>query len=291
MTCADPRYPALLRQLADYPPLLYAEGDPALLAAPQVAIVGSRRCTPGGEQTAREFAAALAAAGLAVTSGLALGIDAAAHRGALDVGGATLAVLGSGIDRCYPPRNRALAASIVEHGLVISEFPPGMPAARANFPRRNRIVSGLALATLVVEAAARSGSLISARLAGEQGREVFAVPGSIYNPMTRGCHRLIRDGATLVEEPADITRELGSLLSFACAAPDRPRAAPQPALDPAEERLLEALGFDPVDADTLVSRTGLTIDRVSSMLTNLELNDYVRPAPGGCFVRIQTRYS
>ncbi len=286
LTCYDRAYPELLRQADDYPPLLYASGDIALLASPQIAIVGSRRCTPGGARTAREFAAELVQAKLTVTSGMALGIDAAAHRGALDAGGGTVAVIATGRDIVYPSRNRRLADEIVERGLIVSEFPLGTPARAGHFPRRNRIISGLSLATLVVEAAERSGSLITARLAAEQGRDVFAVPGSIHNPQSRGCHRLLRDGALFAESPADILSELSLLHSFVRDSRIGPSPADKVELDPAQRCLLDAIGYDPVTADTLVQRSGLTIDQVSSMLLLLELNDLIQSAPGGCYVRI-----
>ncbi|MDH3221186.1 MAG: DNA-processing protein DprA [Gammaproteobacteria bacterium] len=282
----DSAYPALLRQIGDYPMLLYARGNPALLQDPHIAIVGSRLCTPGGAQTAFDFAAELAGAGLAIASGLALGIDAEAHRGALHAGGRTLAVLGTGLDLTYPTRNHRLAEEIAERGLLITEFALGTPARRHNFPQRNRIISGIAMATLVVEAARRSGSLITARLAAEQGREVFAVPGSIHNPLARGCHHLIRDGATLVEKPADVTRELANLLGYVAAARIRPQEKIECDLDREHRDLLETIGYDPVDCDILVQRSGLTIDKLSSMLLLLEFNDLIRPVPGGCFVRI-----
>ena len=284
--CYDPAYPALLRQIEDYPVLLYARGKPTLLNEIQIAIVGSRRCTPGGAQNAFEFAGQLAAAGFTITSGMALGIDAEAHRGALAADGNTIAVIATGIDIVYPGRNRRLAAEIIQNGLILSEFPLGEPARRAHFPQRNRIISGLSLGTLVIEAAARSGSLISARLAAEQGREVFAVPGSIHNPQTRGCHQLIRDGAALVETPADITRELGGLASHAVDARTGPPARDLDGVDEAHRRLLECIGYDAVGCDILVQRSGLTIDQLSSMLLVLELNDLIQSAPGGCFVRI-----
>lgn len=281
----DEGYPDLLRQIPDFPLLLYARGDRRLLAAPQIAIVGSRLCTPGGAQTAFEFAAQIAASGLTVTSGMALGIDAAAHRGALDAGGDTLAVIATGADIDYPASNRRLAARIRETGLLVSEFPLGTPARRANFPRRNRIISGLALATLVVEAAKRSGSLITAGFAADQGREVFAVPGSIHNPQARGCHDLIRDGAVLVESPGEVLSGLGPVAGAAVSHSPAAVDDPVPELDPELRRLLEAIGYDPVHCDLLAERSGLTIDKLSSMLLVLELNDLIQPAPGGCFVR------
>jgi len=281
----DAAYPPLLRQISDPPLLLYVRGNPEVLLAPQIAIVGSRNCTPGGAQNARDFAMQCGAAGLAVTSGLAHGIDAAAHRGAIEIGAATIAVLGTGVNRVYPSRNRKLADEILQQGAMISEFALDSVARPANFPQRNRIISGLAIATLVVEAAERSGSLITARLAAEQGREVMAVPGSIHNPQARGCHRLIRDGAALVEDAQDIAAELGGLLEFARrqAAPADARCA---ALDTAHRQLLERIGYDPVHCDLLVERSGLTMDKLSSMLVTLELNDLIQSAPGGCYVRI-----
>jgi DNA processing protein len=287
LVCFDDRqFPELLRQISDFPSLLYANGDPDLLDNPQIAMVGSRNCTPGGAQTAFDFAAQLASAGLAVTSGMALGIDSAAHRGALSVTGKTIAVTGTGLDRIYPARNRKLASEIIQQGLVVSEFPLGTEARPSNFPQRNRIISGLSLATLVVEAARRSGSLITARLAAEQGREVFAVPGSIHNPQTRGCHQLIRDGAVITESPGDIAAELSGLIEF---TPARQQGRQQDAnltLDKAHQKLLAAIGYDPVNCDILVQRSGLTIDKLSSMLLLLEINDFIQSAPGGCFVRI-----
>jgi DNA processing protein len=204
----DTRYPPLLAQAAGSPALLYVKGDAACLNRPQLAMVGSRNPTQPGQRTARAFAGFLSAAGLTITSGLAAGIDAARHEGALEVGGPTIAVLGTGIDAIYPRQHRTLAARIAAQGALVSEYPPGSAPLRANFPRRNRIISGLCLGTLVVEAARHSGSLITARLAGEQGREVFAIPGSIHNPLARGCHVLIRSGATLVESADEILSEL-----------------------------------------------------------------------------------
>ncbi|HKJ53384.1 MAG TPA: DNA-processing protein DprA [Gammaproteobacteria bacterium] len=281
----DGAYPELLRQIPDFPPLLYARGDKGLLATPQIAIVGSRLCTPGGAATAFEFAARFAAAGLTVTSGLALGIDAEAHRGALHAGGNTLAVIATGADIDYPAANRPLAGRIRDCGLIVSEFPLGATARRGHFPRRNRIISGLAIATLVVEAAGRSGSLITAGYAADQGREVFTVPGSIHNPQTRGCHNLIRDGATLVESPEEVLAGLGTLAETAASTLPAAAAKPPEALDPELRALLENIGYDPVHCDLLAARSGLTIDKLSSMLLLLELNDLIQPAPGGCYVR------
>ncbi len=284
VTRRDAAYPPLLRQIADPPPLLFVRGDPLLLARPQIAVVGSRNPTPGGTDNARAFARALARAGFAITSGLALGIDAAAHAGALEVSGHTIAVTGTGLDRVYPASHRALAHAIAQHGALVSEFPLGTAPRRENFPQRNRLISGLALGVLVVEAARVSGSLITARLAAEQGREVFAIPGSIHSPLARGCHALIRQGAKLVETAQDILEELGSLAEAvlgAGAAGD----APAPAATAAEQALLEALGWDPVDIDTLCERSGLTPEAVSSMLLQMELRGLVAPGPGGRYQR------
>ncbi len=279
-------YPGLLRQINGFPTLLYASGNLQLLPEPQIAIVGSRNCTPGGAQTAFDFAAQLAAAGLVITSGMALGIDAAAHRGALRAAGKTIAVTGTGLDLIYPAANRKLSEEILEQGLIVSEFPLGTKALPSNFPQRNRIISGLSMATLVVEAAKRSGSLITARLAAEQGREVYAIPGSIHNPQAHGCHQLIRDGAMLVETPKGVVSGLSNLVSFVLEqqnqAPEN-RAKP---LDRGHQQLLEAIGYDPVGYDILTQRSGLTIDQLSSMLLVLELSDLIQSSPGGCFVRI-----
>lgn len=290
LTLRDPRYPPRLRQIPQAPPLLFVAGDPGLLGDPQLAIVGSRHPTPAGRQTAQEFARHLASAGLTITSGLAMGIDAAAHEGALAAGGATIAVAGTGPDRVYPARNRALARRIAETGAVISEFPVGTPARPEHFPRRNRIISGLSLGTLVVEAARRSGSLITARLAGEQGREVFAIPGSIHNPLARGCHALIREGAKLVETAEDILMELRDIIG-PLPVPEPPQATqgPQPPEDPAYQALLEAMGWEPVGVDSLVQRTGLTPEAVSSMLLILELRDCVASMSGGAYLRLKPR--
>jgi DNA processing protein len=207
----DGRYPPLLREIPQAPPVLFVHGDPDCLRVPQLAMVGTRNPTPSGRETARQFAAHLAGAGMIITSGLALGIDAAAHQGALAGGGRTIAVMGTSLDRVYPAKHRDLARAIAERGALVSELPTGTPALAENFPRRNRLISGLALGVLVVEAALQSGSLITARLALDQGREVFAIPGSIHNPLAKGCHALIRQGAKLVETANDIVEELGAL--------------------------------------------------------------------------------
>ncbi len=285
VTSADPAYPPALRELRDAPILLYVLGDTDLLSMPALAIVGSRKPTAGGRATAHDFACEFAVNGLCIVSGLALGIDAAAHRGALAGDGATVAVLGTGIDRVYPAANRELAQDIAARGAIISEFPLGTEPRRSRFPRRNRLISGLALGTLVVEAAEHSGSLITARLAGDQGREVFAIPGSIHNPMVRGCHRLIRDGARLVESAADVFAEL-PLPATAAVAAAAPAEPPAPPPDPEYVKLLDALGWEPVDAATVALRTGLTIGEVSSMLLILELDGVVEVLPGGRYARL-----
>jgi DNA processing protein len=250
-------------------------------------MVGSRNPTTGGERTARDFARHLAGCGLAITSGLAVGVDAAAHQGALEAGGITLAVTGTGLDRVYPARHRELAHRIAERGALVSEFPPGTPPLAGNFPRRNRIISGLSVGTLVVEAALKSGSLITARLAVEQGREVFAIPGSIHNPLARGCHALIRQGAKLVETADDIAEELAALLGGLSLEPvvDAGHADEgcHSLEDPEYQRLLQAMGHDPVSVDQLVARTGFTAETVSSMLLLLELQGHVSSSPGGFF--------
>lgn len=281
LTLADPDYPQRLLETADPPTLLYVKGRVELLNAPALAVVGSRNATPQGEANAEAFATALANAGLTIVSGLALGIDAAAHRGALRGGGSTIAVIGTGIDRVYPAKNQDLARRIAEEGAIVSEFPLGTPALKENFPRRNRIISGLARGCLVVEAADRSGSLITARLAGEQGRDVFAIPGSIHSPLSKGCHRLIKQGAKLVDDARDILDELG----LAAGATGK-SAALLPETDAATCALLEDMGFDPCDIDTLAGRSGLTAEKLYAMLLLLELDGRVASLPGGRFQRI-----
>ena len=293
VTLADADYPDALRLIPDAPLTLFALGDTELLSMPSLAIVGSRKPTAAGRDTARAFAAELAGNGLGIVSGLALGVDAAAHEGALAADGATVAVLGTGIDQVYPAANRELAGRIAANGVIVSELPLGTGPLRYNFPRRNRIISGLALGTLVVEAARRSGSLITARLAAEQGREVFAIPGSIHNPMARGCHRLIRDGAKLVETTADVFAELASIRSALGSGspenghPKRVGSDSRYDADPLYDKLLNALGFDPANGETLASRTGLTIAEVSSMLLLLELEGVIEALPGGRYVRLR----
>lgn len=295
----DPRYPSLLREISRPPAVLFVCGNPDVLALPQLAVVGSRNATAEGADTARRFAAHLAAAGFCITSGLAEGIDAAAHRGALAApGGRTIAVCGTGPDSVYPRRHAELAEQIVAAGgAIVSEFAPGTPVCRSNFPRRNRIISGLSVGVLVVEASVRSGALITARHAMEQDREVFAIPGSIHNALARGCHRLIRDGARLVETAADIVDELGGLL--AGLRPDEAGAHaenPDPTAagdmksaavpDVMHAELLSSMGSSPVAVDLLASRCGLTIGEVSSMLLILELQGLVRSLAGGRYQRI-----
>lgn len=299
-------YPALLSDLSDPPPVLYVIGHVARLGLPQLAMVGSRKATVSGSETAEQFARSLSAAGLMVTSGMALGIDGAAHRGALagatDHLGGTIAVMGTGPDRVYPARHRELAAQIAETGALVTEYPLGTPVLAGNFPRRNRIISGMSIGTLVVEAAVRSGSLITARLAMEQGREVFAIPGSIHNPMARGSNQLIKQGAKLVETAQDIVEELSALLGDMASRmeaetnplPAEPVSGDQTdeqADDPDYQRLLQALDFEPVSVDSLVERSGLTADQVSSMLLLLELEGRVETAPGGYYSRLPDRTS
>jgi DNA processing protein len=284
LTCRDPDYPALLREISDPPPLLYIHGNLQVLQEPQLAMVGSRNPTAAGRQTAIDFARHLSAAGLVITSGLALGIDAAGHQGALDAGAPTIAVMGTGLDRVYPARNRELAHQIAGVGALVSEFPPGTPPRAEHFPRRNRIISGLSIGTLVVEAAIRSGSLISARYALEQGREVFAIPGSIHNPLARGCHHLIRQGAKLVETAQDIMDELGALAS---ALDFTATHATLPQLSDDYMQLLESIGFENTSIDMLVKTTHLTPAEVSSMLLQLEMNGYIAANPGGFYNRLK----
>lgn len=275
-------YPALLKETVDPPPLLTIRGDIALFDRPALAMVGSRRCTRAGADTASGWARELAAAGMVIVSGLALGIDAESHRGALAADGATIAVLGTGIDVPYPSANRRLYATIAERGLLVSEFPPGFPPRREQFPQRNRIISGISLGVLVVEAALRSGSLITARLAMEQNREVFAVPGSIHNPASRGCNALIRDGATLVQSAADIIDGLRGWtqpLPLALAA-----ESSEPSLSPEEQEVVAELGFEPTPVDALVLRSRRPVAELLPILSGLELRGLVEES-GGCWIR------
>ena len=294
----DPRYPPLLRQAPHPPPALFVDGDPDLLWRPAVAVVGSRGASAGGGDNARHFSTALCRAGVAITSGLATGIDAAAHQAALATpGGITLAVLGTGPDLAYPRRHAALRERIAAQGAVVSEHPPGTGPLRQHFPSRNRILAGLSLGTVVIEAAEQSGALITARLAAEAGREVFALPGSIHNPMARGCHRLIREGAHLVETPDEVLAALAPLAadlaralrgSLETQVPPTAGGAAEPPLPPGEDynRLWQALGHDPTGMDALVARTGLTASSLSSMLLALELDGRVA-AEHGRYTRIR----
>lgn len=288
LTLADDRYPRLLLDIPDPPTMLYVKGRPELLDALSLAVVGSRNATLQGIANAEKFAETLGAAGLTTVSGLALGIDSAAHRGSLqsyaqNAGGSTVAVIGTGIDTVYPARNRELAHRIAADGCIVSEYTLGTPAIPANFPRRNRIISGLARGTLVVEAAAQSGSLITARMAAEQGREVFAIPGSIHSPLSKGCHQLIRQGAKLVESEQDILEELSSFLGASRRAIS---AAPAAQHDDANETLLTVMGFDPVDATMLSLRSGLDAAALSAQLLTLEMAGAVEMLPGGLYRRI-----
>ena len=285
LTLAHPEYPTRLREVDDPPALLFVTGQAAALAGPLVAVVGSRSPTPAGLKAARELSQALAAAGIGVVSGLAVGIDAAAHQGALAGGGATLAVAGTGPDQVYPRYHAKLAAEIVVGGgALVSEYPPGTGPLAANFPRRNRIISGLSHGTLVVEAALRSGSLITARLALEQGRDVFAVPGSIYSPQACGCNALIQQGAKLVQTVADILEELPAGI---CLRPDPGSAGESGAMAGEPSGILKYIAYEPVTVDTLVAATGLSADRISTELLELELQGAVNALPGGAYIRAE----
>ena len=280
VTLADAEYPQSLLEIPDPPPFLYVKGRLALLQQPALAIVGSRRATPQGEKDAEAFAKSLSDSGFSIISGMALGVDAAAHRGGLQGAASSIAVVGTGLDIVYPARNRDLAHQLAQQGAMVSEFALGTPSMAQNFPRRNRIISGLARGVLVVEAALRSGSLITARLAGEQGREVFAIPGSIHSPLAKGCHRLIKQGAKLVESAQDILEELGYSATVSDCSP---------ALDAGPTEHLEfvrQLGHSPCAIDTLVTRTGLTAERVSAILLQLEINGQVAALPGGLYQAI-----
>ena len=284
----DPHYPAALLQTADPPLLLYGEGDGSCLSTRSLAIVGSRRPTAQGLAHAREFAQSLAGAGLAIVSGLARGIDGAAHEGALDAGGQTVAVVGTGLDQVYPASHRALAARIAREGLLLSEFPPGTPPLAENFPMRNRIIAGMTQGVLVVEAVLQSGSLITARLAAEAGREVFAMPGSVQSAQSRGCHALIRQGAVLVETPADVLAELpgpGVARPGADSVPT-PEQGPSQEGD-SDDPVLRALGFDPVSVDAICVRCGWPISEVSARLLEHELTGTVARLPGGLYQRVR----
>ena len=278
LTLADKAYPRLLLEIANPPPLLYLRGQTALLEKNGLAIVGSRNASPQGLANAEGFARAFSDTGLTIISGLALGVDAAAHRGGLSGSGSTIAVLGTGADSLYPTSNRKLGEEIANRGLLVSEFPVGTPPVAANFPRRNRLISGLARGCLVVEAAISSGSLITARQAGEQGREVFAIPGSIHSPLSRGCHLLIKQGAKLVESAADVLEELGAEIPT--------KSGSIPKQSGVDNELLLHMGYDICTLDALVSRSRLTVDAVSAMLLNLELEGKIASLPGGRFQRL-----
>jgi DNA processing protein len=275
----DARYPERLRQTPGAPLLLFVHGDPDWLAMPQLAIVGSRSATPQGALNARSFAEALAARGITIASGLALGIDGAAHEGALAAKGGTVAVCATGLDRVYPARHQALARQIAAEGALVSEFPIGTVPQQGFFPRRNRVISALSLGVLVVEAARESGSLITARFAMEQGREVFAIPGSIHNPQARGCHALIRQGAKLVESVDDILEELAPQLvghlRDAPAVPDAEANGGGEALTPEADALLAVLGDEALEFDTLLARSGASVATLSAQLLTLELSGRV----------------
>ena len=277
ITLADAEYPQALLQIPDPPPLIYVKGRRELLNRDSFAVVGSRNATAQGVNNAEAFSAALSNAGLTIVSGLALGVDAAAHRGGLEGAGSTIAVVGTGLDIVYPARNRALAHDIAERGALISEFALGTPALAANFPRRNRLICGLSRGCLVVEAAVSSGSLITARLAAEQGREVFAIPGSIHSPLAKGCHALIKQGAKLVESAQDVLEELGLVASAAESA--TPLAEPQ--------GLLTHVGHDPCDLEALKQRSSMDTAAIIAALTALELDGFIESLPGGRWQRVR----
>jgi DNA processing protein len=290
-------YPPLLKDAAQSPFALFVVGNPVLLSLPQIAIVGSRSATANGVETASLFARHLSNSGFTVTSGLALGIDSAAHRACVEQSKPTVAVCGTGLDRVYPAKNATLAAAIEQCGALVSEFPPGVEAHKDHFPRRNRIISGLSLGTLVVEAGIHSGALITAGYAAEQGREVFAIPGSIHSPQSKGCHRLIKQGAKLVEAAADIIEELApqaiARLRETQSGGEELRREPNKPADSAitagYEKLLAAMGWDPVSVDGLVKRCGLTAGEVSSMLLILELEGQIESLSGGRYQRKGTK--
>jgi DNA processing protein len=283
LTLADSDYPQSLLDIPDPPLLLYIKGKVELLNRPGIAVVGSRNATAQGQLNAERFSASLSDAGWCVISGLALGVDAAAHRGGLSGAGSSVAVIGTGADIIYPARNRDLAHRLANQGCIVSEYPLKTPGLAANFPRRNRLISGLSRAVLVVEAAAQSGSLITARTAADQGRDVFAIPGSIHSPLSKGCHLLIKQGAKLVESAQDILEELGqssSEASHSATAPAMPAAGTEPGI------VLEALGHDPASADQLGERTGLSAASIAAALLELELGRKVETLPGALFRRL-----
>lgn len=286
ITLQDAAYPEQLKEIADPPPILFVRGRIQLLHTPQIAIVGSRNPTADGKKTAHEFAFSLSQAGFTITSGLALGIDAASHRGALAANGYTIAVAGTGLDLIYPASHKQLATDIVATGAMVSEFPPGTAAHANHFPRRNRIISGLSQGLLVVEAAQQSGSLISARMALEQNREVFAIPGSIHNPLARGCNGLIREGAKLVETTEHILEELGQYYQ---TVNKNPSTQTQSLLDLEQQKLLNLILYSPTSVDELVTQTQQSVEIIASMLLLLELQGYITSAPGGGYIRLRQK--
>lgn len=274
LTLADADYPQALLNISDPPPVLYVKGRRDLLNNPALAVVGSRNASPQGIRNADAFSKSLSDAGLCIVSGMAHGIDAAAHLGGLQGIGSSIAVVGTGLDKVYPAANRELAHRLAQDGTIVSEFPLGTPPLPANFPRRNRIISGLSLGCLVVEASVQSGSLITARMALEQGRDVFAIPGSIHSPQSRGCHALIKQGAKLVESAQDVLEEIGYRISAVAQKIE------------SEHPLFAHLGFDPLDAESLANRSGLTIGELSAILLQLELDGRIASLPGGLYQRI-----
>ncbi|MBL4744422.1 MAG: DNA-protecting protein DprA [Cycloclasticus sp.] len=287
MCWKDDDYPLLLREIPDPPPILFIRGDRSLLGSLQIAIVGTRSPSPMGLKTSKAFAKSFVRFGLTVTSGLALGIDQAAHHGALDGNGATIAVAATGLDRVYPARHKSLAEEIIKTGAIVSEFPIGTQPKPGYFPRRNRIISGLSLGVLVVEAAIKSGTLVTAKHAMEQGREVFAIPGSIHSPLSKGCHHLIRQGAKLIETADDVLEDLGnlSLVAINDGQTNERVESPEPSVGAEYAVLLEKIAYDPTSVDNLISETEFTAEEISSMLLVLELQGLVSSAPGGLFYR------
>ena len=283
----DQNYPSQLKEIPDPPPVLFARGDIDLIHFPQIAIVGSRNPSASGTQIATDFASSLASTGFTITSGLALGIDAASHRGALAVQGKTIAVTGTGLDRVYPATHKQLATEIVANGVLVSEFPPGTVAKANHFPRRNRIISGLCVGILVVEAARQSGSLITARMALEQNREVFAIPGSIYNPLARGCNALIKEGAKLVETTQDILEELGHFFQQPTVQTSTLNTNSQTNLDEQQQTLLNYVLYSPTSIDQLVNESGFSVENIVSHLLILEIQGYIIATDGGTYTRIK----
>lgn len=284
ITIQDASYPPQLKEIPDPPPVLFIRGNSDLLSCPQIAMVGSRNPSTLGKETAFNFAKTLSQSGFVITSGLALGIDAASHQGALSANGYTIAIAGTGLDRVYPAIHKDLASEISNSGALVSELPLGTTAKANHFPRRNRIISGLCQGLLVVEAAKQSGSLITARMALEQNREVFAIPGSIHNPLARGCNALIREGAKLIETTQDILEELNHYNQMDTVSQP---TIPQSTLDLEQQTLLNLVMFSPTSIDNLVESTGKPVEIISSMLLILELQGYLEAIPGGCYTRIK----